>query len=466
MFRNILASYRFRIVPIAVAALVAGAPAIKSQTLPAALPEDLVPELKQLLDSAVKQSPTTLARSLDVAQREADYLVDRSGLLPTVSGSGSYAVTETSLSSNTSSKSSNDGFFYGVSFNQPIFHWGALKAQADYGKIGIKIGEKLYADAYRTLALSVRSQFLGLVAKKMAVRNAAYAVRASESYLALQEARLRDGRISSGEIIAPRLAVEEARVQSERAQVDYDQSRRLLAIAVGVSEIPDAMVPADLPKPAFAPETLASYFESMKSADLGSTFMGSYYQLLVDQGQKRYDVAKVRLLPKLSLTASYNQQNLTTVNGASVQNTAITSTMYGVTGYWTIFDGLATRGAKLSALAAKRLAERNLETYKTSTAEQVRLLERQIGFAGRLMDLTETRKELALAAVRKVSDDVRSGVVSQSALENTTMLANKAELDALSSRIEFLSRWAEYVSLLGVDPALNNLPPRFFRNGQ
>ena len=466
MFRKTLASSRFCILPKMMVALLAGAVAAQSQTMPAALPEDLLPELKSLLDTAVKNSPTTLARNLEVAAADANYIVDRSGLLPTLSGYGSYAATESAFASNPDATSENDGFFYGVSVSQPIFHWGALKAQADIGKLNLRLAEKNYAETYRTLSLSIRAQYLTLIQKKMLVRNYRYAVRVAESNLSLQEARLRDGRISSGEIIAPRLAVEEARIYAERAQTDYDYTRRLLATTTGVDEIRDESIPEAIPRPVYAPETLGAYFESLKAQGPENTIMAAYYQDYIRQSDLRYKIARVRLLPKFSFSAGYSQNNQTAFDGNSIRNESITSTTYSVSGYWTLFDGLASRGAKLSALAAKRLAERNYDSYLKSTSEQVRLLERQIGFAGRLMDLTETRKDLALAAVRKVTDDVRSGVTSQTTLENFTASANKAELEALSARAEFLSRWSEYVSVLGVDPILGNVSPRYLRNGK
>jgi outer membrane protein, multidrug efflux system len=465
MSRIILARILFRNISVLTAALLAGAGVAQSQTLPAALPEDLLPELRQLLDSATKQSPNILSKNLEIAQAEANNIVERANLLPNINGYGSYSFKETSITG-ASNKSKNDGFFYGVGFSQPIFHWGALKAQADIGKIGVKMAEHDYAEAYRALILTVRSQYLTLIQKKMTVRNLRDGVRATESYLALQEARLRDGRISAGEILAPRLAVEESRIYAERAEVDFDYTRRTLATLTGVSEIPESSIPNELPKPAYAKETVLAYFEAMQHIGPDQTYMAAYYNDAIKLNDLRYKVARTRLLPKFGLSAGYSQENITTVFGNSVNQSAVTSLNYGVNSYWTIFDGLATRGAKLSALAAKRLAERRYDSYKKATGEQIKMLERQIGFAGRLMDLTDTRKDLAQAAVRKVSEDVKSGVSSQSILDNFTQSANKAELEALSARAEFLNRWAEYVSILGVDPVLNTLPPRYLRNGK
>ena len=98
--------------------------------------------------------------------------------------------------------------------------------------------------------------------------------------------------------------------------------------------------------------------------------------------------------------------------------------------------------------------------------ESARSLEKQIGFAGRLMDLTDVRRQLAAAAVDKVSNDVKSGVSPQSLLDTIVQNANLAEIAAVGARADFLSRWSDYVSLLGADPVVNNLPARYLRNGK
>lgn len=434
--------------------------------MPAALPEDILPGLKPLLQQAVNQSPSMLAANIENATAEAYAYGDRSGLWPSVSAYGRYEHAESAVSAKSSTTTKTDGPTYGISFSQPIFYWGSLKAQADIGTLRIRIAERQYAEAYRLLALSLRNQYLTLIQKKMTLSNQRQVLKSTESNLALQEARLRDGRISQGEIISPRLQVDEARITTDKAQEDYETARRALARLVGIAEIADDSVPSDIPKPTFAPETIGAYFEQMKRSGAENSILLQTYLDTIQQNELAYKIAKTRLYPKFLISGSFNQINQTSVVGGTPSITAITTTAIGVGANWTIFDGFATRGAKLSALAAKRLAEQRLKTFKETTTETARALEKQIGFAGRLMDLTEIRKALADDAVKKVESDVRSGVSSQTGLDTFTQTANTAALAALTARANFLSSWSEYVSVLGADPALNNLPPRYLRNGK
>lgn len=438
--------------------------------MPAALPEDLLPGLKQLLEIGVKQSPSMLAANIDVATAEAYGYADRAPLWPSISGYGQYAHTETSIArtSSASSTTKSDGPQYGLSFSQPVFYWGALKAQADIGTLRNRIAERQYAEAYRLLALSLRNQYLLLVEKKITLRNQLQVLKSTESNLSLQEAKLRDGRISQGDVIFPRLQVDEARITTDKAREDYDYSRRTVARLAGVPEVSDESVPSTVPKPTFAPETIGAFFEQMKHTGADRAILLQTYLDTIEQSELTYRIAKKRLYPKFLIGGSYNQQNLTGIDPGTGKPTltAINSTNVYFGANWTIFDGFATRGAKLSALAAKRLAEQRLKNFKETTVETAQSLEKQIGFSGRLMDLTETRKALADDAVKKIGNDVKSGVASETALDTFTQTAYAADLAAANARASFLSSWSEYVSVLGVDPALNNLPPRYLRNGK
>jgi outer membrane protein TolC len=436
--------------------------------MPAALPEDLLPDLKRLLEVAVKQSPSMIAGNLDLASKEGNRIIARSGMLPTISGNALYAYTETAVSANTSSSSKTNGPLYQIALNQPVFHWGALKAQADIGKIQLHVAEKQYAEMYRTLALSIRNQYLDLIQKKATVAAQHFSVRTTESYLSVQEARLKNGRISAGDIIGPRLALDEARIYDDRAVEDYDASKRMLARLVGVADIPDDSIPSEVPKPVYARETIGSYFEEMKKFGPGNAVLLGAMEGAVRESELNYHIAKRRLYPKFNFSASFGQSNQTQVDSVTRSPilTAITTTQVAIGAYWTIFDGLATRGAKMSALAARRLAERKLDQFRESIDESARQMEKQIGFAGRLMDLTEVRRNLAFAAVEKVGKDVKNGVSPQNSLDQVTQTANTAALAASKARADFLQKWSAYVSLLGVDPVLNNLPSRYLRNGK
>src|ERR1700677_2145283 len=205
---------------LAAASLRAEAPSIQGT-----LPEDYLPGLKPLLETAVERSPNTISASISVAQQEAAKISAYSSLWPTVSAASSYLRTTESVSS--SATQSTTGLYYSATINQPVFQWRALKNAAEIGDLGIKIAERQYAEAYRLLAASIRAQYLGLIGKKVALRNANFALKMANEALATQQDRLSTGAISVSQLGDFKMNVEQAQLDADRATEDMAYTERV-----------------------------------------------------------------------------------------------------------------------------------------------------------------------------------------------------------------------------------------------
>src|SRR4051812_29760056 len=76
------------------------------------MPEDVLPELKALLATALQQSPDVIAKEFGRMAAEPRLDIARAGLLPHVGGNFNYGVTQTATAADTSSKTRDSGFFY------------------------------------------------------------------------------------------------------------------------------------------------------------------------------------------------------------------------------------------------------------------------------------------------------------------------------------------------------------------
>ena len=136
---------------------------------------------------------------------------------------------------------------------------------------------------------------------------------------------------------------------------------------------------------------------------------------------------------------------------------------YGVGATWSIFDGFATRGAKISALATKRQYERLRQNYVDQTVDQITDLRKQVGFSSRAMAIAELHHSLVEAEVRRLSDDKNLGYASEATIDTGRVTLYAWEFNMAYARSDYFSRWTEFVSLAGLDPALANLPSRYVR---
>jgi hypothetical protein len=192
------------------------------------LPEDLIPGLRPILVSALAQSPQMISHDIDIARAEGERISDRAGMLPSLGTNVQYGnnTTTSSYSTGTNS-SSSEGFLYNAYANQPIYHWGALKAQADIGKIGVRIAERNYAEAYRQLIVSVRAQFMTLIARKIGLRNATYGLQQTEEALAAAKEKIKAKTLPPGGDIGLQMAVDDARLNRDKMVEDLEYSARV-----------------------------------------------------------------------------------------------------------------------------------------------------------------------------------------------------------------------------------------------
>ena len=394
---------------------------------------------------------------LTIAQAEANRLGAESIYYPGISVSGGYTAGTTSIANVPNSASRTNGANYNISASQSIFTWGANKASVDISKLSVKIAQKQYADAYRQLAVSVRNQYLAVIVSKVYLRNAKMAEKRAKDVLTNEEDKLKEGRISEGDIIGPRLNVEDSAIIAERAAVELEHNKRVLINLSGISELPDEEIPESIKSPNFNAEAPRKLFEQFQLEGAENTYQGQVYRYQIEQARLNYHIARTGLLPKFSIGGTAGVSNASSFTNTTVATVSQKNESVSISGGWTIFNGFATRAAKLSALASKRLSERALKTYVDATIEQARYLQTNLMISARQMSLSNTREALSKSAVSRVKEDFDYGVASQTMLNDVMLEAAGAELRAASARQDFLNRWVDFLSTISADPALNNV---------
>lgn len=439
--------------------LVSGGWAVAAaESRPTPMPEELFPELKEILRASLQQAPQMMLKNIELAQSEAGRMTAVAQMLPSIGTAVSYNVSDAAVSSNTSAKSRSSGVYYSAYLNQPVYRWGTLQAQAEAAKIQLHITQRNFAEAYRQLALSIRNQYLGLVAKKIAWSNAEAARERAAYSLSLEEAKLQYGRISQSDIIAPRLEMEEARLRADRAAEDLLMAKRYFARLTGLPELTDESIPAQIPTVAYDAATTSSMARAFLSQSWENNPLILTARDWVKVAELNYKVAKYRLYPMFTFGASIAQANSTSASESTVSQVGVLSKYFGVSASWTIFDGRATKAAQISARANQRYYERLLQNQTDTVLDQVRSLEKQLGFSHRAVQLAETRNTQAESAVRQRQDEAQQGLASQVAVDAALAAQDTYRLYLLNQRLDFLSRWSEFVSTVDTDPALQFLP--------
>ncbi len=423
------------------------------------MPEDAIPVLKAILETAAKQSPTMILKAIQVEQAETSVYFSRSSMLPNLGGSYSYASTTVYPELGDANKSSGPYYNFGVS--QPVYQWNALKNQHEISKIGVKISQKNYVEGYRGLLNTLRNQFLGLIYRKLILRTQRYNLVLTKKYLAMDEERLRAGALSEVQMIVPRMNGVDAELAMARSEEDYDHMKRSFVRLAGVDSLSEDSIPLEVPQWAGSRELVAALAAVLQRDGIDITLQGQVNALYLKQAALSYKIAQVRLYPKISASVGVSQSNNQVVTPTFVSQSASKSWNYNLIANWTIFDGLASRGSKLAALATKRSYEHERAQLTASLQEEVRGLNRGIDFSAQYLVLAEQRRAGEFDAVKLAQIELSRGQVSESTVDTAIARLYAQDGNVAAARLDLLSRWTELVSTLNVDPMLEKLPPAY-----
>lgn len=435
---------------------------VSAVALPAAeppelvLPEDVHPELKRILDCALAQSPRMLIHAAQLAAAEGDATVARSVLLPSASVYGQFneqRETRRDLPGTQDSEKT----YYNAGVSQPVFHWGALRKSARIGELRLKIESGNFADAYRLLVNEIRSQYLQLIIKRQMLARARNAVELARENHRIAKERYAAKAISAGELAAAKLGVTQAELSADRTEEDYTYSKSALERLAGCGPIRDGALDQSVAKVVTADDTV----HHLEAEFLGQPEPDSYIlRNLKRQAQiegLNYDIARVRLRPKLNLVLGASQDEVSYTANVG-QRYGVQSLYAGLQVNWSIFDGFATRGTKASARARQRLYELSYRQTSDQLKAQVQHAAKQLGFAGRQLKLSEDSLASAESSVTTLKEQLGRGEVSAYDVKVTEAALLDAQVAASNARYDYFMRMAEFLSLIQKDPALNRLP--------
>lgn len=422
------------------------------------MPEDYLPELKSILETAFRQSPQVVAAAFERAVSEARLEVANAARLPNVAGNLSYATNQTAISSNTSSQTRDNGLFYNIGVTQPLFHWRALKNQSDAARINLLVAQKNYELATRELGVIVRKAYLSLVVEKARLRQYAEGLHVKSDDIAILAEKKERGAVSPATLEGEKLSLREDQLNFDRAAAEFEANRRRFARLAGLAELSEAAIPNEIPRPAFSPALAAAMTAKLLRDGAKSTLEFEIYDLRVREATLRHRIERVRLYPKFFANAGFSLENSTNVNGNAVNQQGIQRRTVSVYAQWNIFDSFATRGVIREALANKRLQERRRDIEVERIQQDAQILERALKLDAEQLELTEIRRALANEARRRVAEEVGFGNQAKSDVERAQVGILQAEFRNQESRATLLGRWSEFVALAGTDPVLNNPP--------
>lgn len=420
------------------------------------LPETYFPQLKSILEAAVKESPRMITRQLEEVIAEQSRITARAGLLPSAGGYLNYYPLERDRRADLPFATDTQRLNYNVSINQPLFYWGARKNGNLIGQIQQKIAERTTEEAYRLLVQEIRSSYLQLVIKKVMLARSRLSLSIAKDRLSLAQSNYDKKVISEADMFSPRLNNDQAQLALDRVETDFDDSKRTFSKLIGHT-ITDAQIGDELPVvPAYPDKLRALYNQRVAANDVDSyTLRNLRSQIEIEK--LNYKITAVRLLPTTNVVvgSSQDQQSYTTNIAAKYR---LTTAYVGLSVGWNIFDGFSTHAAKTISLTRQR---ENQQTYDDATANLRDALKGQITqleYSARAMEIAERILTSSQSGFQKKQDDLKRGLASEADVNAVQLTYYDAQVGALNQRFDYLVRTGDFLSTLMEDPALANLP--------
>lgn len=422
------------------------------------LPEQLVPQLSPILQSALQQSPRILQRNLDLIRADADRQIAQSRMLPNVSFSSSiYRQWEKRDDNNPVTREKFEltkKLYYNFAITQPIYQWGILENSVKVARIGEQIAQRNYDEAYRSLALEVRAAYLQLVLSKMAQRNNAFFEKRAQENVARQEARQKANQITMGELLGQQLILEEIGVVARRTESDLEFAlrnfRRITGLAdFSVADIPDGVPMQDANAQAVAPALDAAYLDS-NALQVNA--------LEIERAKLDNKIIAKNLYPKIGLSVGANQdQQRYTKSDAPYEVEAVYA---GLTMNWTLFDGFATRAQRLQNATKLRQLEASRKDLIEIAKQDAEMSSRNVALAWTGFRIAAMKFRFAREGMTYQQQSLKSGASSQEAVDTAQAAAYSAEYVAQGALVGYLNAAAAFRSTVHADPAVHSAVSR------
>uniref|UniRef100_UPI00404B338E TolC family protein n=1 Tax=Cephaloticoccus sp. TaxID=1985742 RepID=UPI00404B338E len=418
------------------------------------LPEDVFPELKQILAEAANRSPRMVAQDLNLLIADGDLIQAKSGMLPRLGGYYQKSKTK-DIREDVAGTLDSNKTYYSVSLSQPIFHWGALRNNAKAGEIRRLIADENYGEAYRVLAQEIRANYLGLIMLKVGVRVSTFNRKLSEEKLAVEEERLQKKVISEGAIFQTRIDAEQARLAVDTAEWYFLNAKQDFALLTGQPQLSDTQIPDGIPGLAEAKNAIDRMLVEFLAQGEPDTARARILRQQIRIDDLNYKTQKTGLRPKLNLVLGLSQDEQSYTTNLA-QKYALQSQYAGLQVSWNIFDGFATRGAVKSALASKRLDERVYRDFTARLAQDARKASKAVELAQRQLAISERLLDNAGNFLSYTKDDFKRGQASETAVNNAQANYNSLENTANAARRDYLLRVSEFLSLIEEDGVSKN----------
>ncbi|MDQ8201014.1 TolC family protein [Pelagicoccus enzymogenes] len=410
------------------------------------LPEHMIPQLKEVIASALEGSESMLLREYFEEESEGRRISARAAVMPTFQSNVAFRQ-EKNLDT-AAGEGWENRVVYNVTLSQPLYHWGTRRSEKELGELQYE-AEKLNTDLVAASVVSrARMDFMRLIVAKQRAKRARLDADLASGQLDFQRSQVEAGAASESSLTRFELDLERKDLQALRAEADYDYRLDELAIFAAMSaKTLDGLAVGLVPQ-----------FEILDEAAVAG--LVKYYDQAVEQDERikqsainievnkrQLEIAQKTLLPKVDAQLGLSSNALDLDGTRREQEYSY----FGLSVGWTVFDGYRKKGRTMEALSrlsraerAKRLGEEQLVLGFDRLLQKLNIEGRALAIEERVLQRSLEELEQVKLAVEEQRAPLSSEEKAQRDYDNTLIRTQ-------DSRISYLDTLSQVASELGLD---------------
>lgn len=415
------------------------------------MPEDLMPGLRRVIDSALRNSDPMMQSERLMEEADGRRVSARSAVLPSLRTSAAFRQED-------DRERDEQGFeervIFSVTLSQPLYHWGVRKKERDIGKLQHEIESLNTSRTASQVIKKVRSDYMGLVVAKQELERSAVELELDRAELDFQQRQIEAGAASRSSINRFEIARDRSELARVRALMEWERRLEELSIYAGLeAEALEALVAEEIPEvEVLSPEEL-EWFELHFVEGVEQDEMVRRRDKDIEIERKRLDIVRMSLRPKIDAQVGITS-NARDLDGVRREQEFA---FFGFSVGWNIFDGFQTKGRAREALSRLSRVERSKEILEDSLMRSYRQRQRQLEIGARALAIDERLAQGVWGQVVQVRKAVEEERMAASQIDRYERDFHQASIRAQRSRISYLETLSELASELGLDPAEQRL---------
>ena len=415
-------------------------------------PEDIYPELVQIYEAANGQAPSLQLQAERIRESEGSALVYSAEKYPNLrlALNGGYAVRDRADFDRTETFAG----IFSVSFEKPIFRWGAIAANDQLGKLSVSRSKVEYEQFYLSLVEQIRSIFLDLVLHRNSLGNQTLKERIFRMRLEDQRKRKEIGTLSEDDYRRTKIGLEEALLAIERTRTGIERALRHFNLITGSDDWEIQQFPTVVPSVSYSHTRVSELLEAYLESGLAD---GSNWIIKVNEIERaKHDLTidRARNRPSFDVFVRASQEDRDT----AARNDVLTLVYFGgLQVRWDLFQGFANKGRRIAREAQIRILESQLKSMGERFRNEAERQAFDLDMDFKALALNEERFTLDQKQYEKAVADRANGLISEIDFLQKQLNLKNREYSIFQARTRFLKKLSQFLAYIGRDPASDYL---------